>query len=797
MSDQAVGIGVGCVLILIIIAVAAFILSFIGFVIFSIPAYVLFGLYTGLEFISTNILIALDKIFYPGFDVSPVVVWAFWGLVIGAAIQGYREMNIYGRKEKGVLIALAPVLLLAILKLISPPGLGSVEVYSIKDKPDKPVFVQRPSPPPARKDNHSGTRSGATSLALGDSRSGQIKPGSDVDYFKMQIRKSGVLTVYTTTTGNLDTRGTLQDNSGATLVLDYDGGRGKNFKIDRSVSAGTYYVKVESYKSSTGSYTIYASFREQSPERSVVDDHSGTRSGATSLALGDSRSGQIKPGSDVDYFKMQVRKSGVLTVYTTGSLDTEGILQNSSGATLTRADDGGRGKNFKIEQSLNSGTYYVKVESYRSHTGSYTIHASFREQRVVVQRPSPPPARKDNHSGTRSGATSLALGDSLSGQIKPGSDVDYFKVQVRRSGVLTVYTTGILDTEGILQNSSGATLVRDSDDGSGNNFKIEQSPNPGTYYIKVESYESSTGSYTIHASFRDFDYDVQAAASGGSAQTDIKIADDETPSTTISELQAGFVRDKAEQGDAWGQFNLGEMYAKGRGVTRDYVTAVKWYRKAAEQGHALGQNNLGVMYEKGQGVAQDDREAVKWYRKAAEQGHALGQRNLGVMYRRGQGVAQDDREAVKWYRKAAEQGDASAQINLGWMYEKGRGVAQDDREAVKWYRKAAEQGHALGQNNLGWMYRRGQGVAQDDREAVKWYRKAAEQGHASGQINLGWMYEKGRGVRRDYVTACMWYILAEAGGEKEKYRRNVSRKITSAQIGEAKRRARAWKLEEE
>lgn len=36
----------------------------------------------------------------------------------------------------------------------------------------------------------------------------------------------------------------------------------------------------------------------------------------------------------------------------------------------------------------------------------------------------------------------------------------------------------------------------------------------------------------------------------------------------------------AEQGDAQAQFNLWETYSYGRGVTKDEVLAVQWYRKA-------------------------------------------------------------------------------------------------------------------------------------------------------------------------------------------------------------------------
>ena len=223
--------------------------------------------------------------------------------------------------------------------------------------------------------------------------------------------------------------------------------------------------------------------------------------------------------------------------------------------------------------------------------------------------------------------------------------------------------------------------------------------------------------------------------------------------------------ENADRNDSTLQFYLGNMYAKGRGVTKDDYEAVKWFRKAAEQGIASAQFYLGNMYLDGEGVIKDDYEAVKWYRKSAEQGNAYAQCNLGIMYVNGRGVTKDECEAVKCFRKAAEQGDALAQYNLGWMYEAGRGVTKDESEAVKWYRKSAEQGDAYAQGNLGWMYQYGRGVTKDEYEAVKWYRKAAEQGYASAQSNLGLMYLNGCGVAKDDYEAVKWLRRAAEQGE--------------------------------
>ena len=116
----------------------------------------------------------------------------------------------------------------------------------------------------------------------------------------------------------------------------------------------------------------------------------------------------------------------------------------------------------------------------------------------------------------------------------------------------------------------------------------------------------------------------------------------------------------AEQGLAMAQFNLGITYASGRGVLKDEVEAVKWFRLAAGQGHANAQYNLGVRYAFGQGVLKDEAEAVRWYRLAAEQGLATAQFNLGVAYANGQGVLKDSVLAHMWYNIAGANGNEAA-----------------------------------------------------------------------------------------------------------------------------------------
>ena len=88
-----------------------------------------------------------------------------------------------------------------------------------------------------------------------------------------------------------------------------------------------------------------------------------------------------------------------------------------------------------------------------------------------------------------------------------------------------------------------------------------------------------------------------------------------------------------------------------------------WYRLAADQGHAVAQFNLGVIYANGRGVPQDDAEAAQWYHRSAEQGNATAQNNLGVMYATGAGVLKNSVLAHMWFNIAGANGDETARTS--------------------------------------------------------------------------------------------------------------------------------------
>ena len=203
-------------------------------------------------------------------------------------------------------------------------------------------------------------------------------------------------------------------------------------------------------------------------------------------------------------------------------------------------------------------------------------------------------------------------------------------------------------------------------------------------------------------------------------------------------------------------------YARG-----DYAMAMRLWRPHAEQGEAFAQFALGDLYEYGLGVPQDYAEAMRWYRKAAEQGERLAECNLGLMYYFGRGAPRDYTEAMNWLGRAAAHGDPLAQGYLGSMYANGEGVPRDYTVAMNWLGRAAMQGDPRAQDYLGSMYENGEGVPQDYVQAAKWFNLAAA----------------------NFFSAAKFADSKKSLANRDR----VASKMTAGQIKEAKKLARDWK----
>lgn len=89
----------------------------------------------------------------------------------------------------------------------------------------------------------------------------------------------------------------------------------------------------------------------------------------------------------------------------------------------------------------------------------------------------------------------------------------------------------------------------------------------------------------------------------------------------------------------------------------NYSQAAKLFGKACHGGNAESCYNLGILYAKGRGVKQNDTQAAKLYEQACNGGDAAGCYNLGVSYHNGEGKQKNFSAAKKHYGKACDLGN--------------------------------------------------------------------------------------------------------------------------------------------
>jgi TPR repeat protein len=105
---------------------------------------------------------------------------------------------------------------------------------------------------------------------------------------------------------------------------------------------------------------------------------------------------------------------------------------------------------------------------------------------------------------------------------------------------------------------------------------------------------------------------------------------------------------------------------------KNYKKALEILRPLAEQGDAEAQFKVGNIYDYGRGVSRDFKQAYKWYKLSADKGNGFSIYGLAWLYRNGQGVEKNQNKSNELIKKGleilrplAEQGDATAKWKLG------------------------------------------------------------------------------------------------------------------------------------
>ena len=162
-----------------------------------------------------------------------------------------------------------------------------------------------------------------------------------------------------------------------------------SFDDTATISGVPYFYWVRGWASGSGLGPAGASDAGQR----AVDTGGNSAGSATPLSFINGTSvhnGTLEPG-DSDWFQFSVSPARNVVIYTTGTLDTVGSLYHSTDPvspinSIAEDDDRGSGANFRIEQFLQAGSYYVEVTSSGGNqSGAYQLHIELGN--VSIYRP--------------------------------------------------------------------------------------------------------------------------------------------------------------------------------------------------------------------------------------------------------------------------------------------------------------------------------------------------------------------------------------------------------------------------
>jgi len=304
------------------------------------------------------------------------------------------------------------------------------------------------------------------------------------------------------TSGSLDTYGYLLDSSGS--QIDYnDDYTDLNFQIIQTLNPGIYYVRLHTYaKSSSGGYQLNISGQPiPEPEIRITGNTLEIQSGDTTPS-----------SSDFTNFYN--------AVFTNGSgvqVDRTFIVDNIGNADLTLNGNpavsitGPDAVHFKV---VSKPSYSIAAGQSSSFvlrfsplsTGDFTATVNIGnndsdESLYSFTISGSGISTTDDYGNTFTDATLITVPSNQNGVINNAGDVDMFKFTITTTSTVIVTSSGQTDVVAYLYNSSG-TLLASDDDGAGvPNFRITANLSPGTYYVKVAGYDSTTsGAYSLNVS---------------------------------------------------------------------------------------------------------------------------------------------------------------------------------------------------------------------------------------------------------------------------------------------------------
>jgi subtilisin family serine protease len=297
------------------------------------------------------------------------------------------------------------------------------------------------------------------------------------DYYRFNLIQSSNFNLSLTgLSADADTQ--LLNSSGTVIQSSQNAGRASE-SISRSLSAGTYYVRVYPYSGNTNySLTLSAAPTDQAGNTLATARNIGTLSGSQTFS-------DFVGGVDTnDYYRFDLTQTSTFNLSLNGlSANADTQLLNSSGTVIQSSQNGGTTSE-SISRSLSAGTYYVRVYPNLGNTNySLTLSAA-------------PTDQAGNTLATARNIGTLSGSQTFSDFVGSVDTNDYYRFDLTQTSTFNLSLNGLsADADTQLLNSSG-TVIQSSQNGGTTSESISRSLSAGTYYVRVYPYSGNT-SYSL------------------------------------------------------------------------------------------------------------------------------------------------------------------------------------------------------------------------------------------------------------------------------------------------------------
>ena len=342
-----------------------------------------------------------------------------------------------------------------------------------------------------------------------DTINGSISEPKGVDWYKFTIEEAGFISLKVSSFMQWYTISLYDADGNAFWVhqgKEWDATAGmRTDTYTADLMAGTYYIRITGDESLhynwdhvTGDYIIKTDYISSEATESEPNNNIAK---ANELPMYGSVDGHIALNDSMDFYKIVLPASGLLTMDLTAQMPWAAIALYNEDGNCIWSDDGNqwdasaRTQHLVFSMHLISGIYYIKVTGDESltynwdhTTGTYTLKVDFINANANEVEP----------NNTRDAAQWIVPNKQISGQIAMNDSVDFFQFTLTRNMALTVDFTSYMKYYALqLYNEAGDRVWYDDDNAWDSDSKTRHDIhkiqlNAGTYTMCVTGDESVT-----------------------------------------------------------------------------------------------------------------------------------------------------------------------------------------------------------------------------------------------------------------------------------------------------------------